>query len=211
MRVEKNDDIALGFDGSIRRDATSLIGCRISDGFVFDLGTWETDWGDGKLHEVPVDEVDAAVSRAFAEFNPVAFFADVREWESFTKIDWPKKYRDRLKVWSVPGGRDPQPIAWDMRGHVQEFTFACEMVESEISGDIQQFAHDGSGVIGRHCANARRRPNKHGISIGKETHDSPKKIDAAVSMIIARHARRLYLGSKVANEPPKSGHVWSFG
>jgi hypothetical protein len=201
----------MGFDGSIRRDATSLIGCRISDGFVFDLGTWETDWGDGDLHEVPVDEVDDAVTRAFEKFNPVAFFADVREWESFTKIDWPKKYRDRLKVWSVPGGRDPQPIAWDMRGHVSEFTMACEMVESEISGDIQQFAHDGSGVIGRHCSNARRRPNKHGISIGKVTHDSPKKIDAAVSMIIARHARRLYLGSKVANDPPKSGRVWSFG
>jgi hypothetical protein len=97
-----------------------------------------------------------------------------------------------------------------MRVHVQEFTFACEMAESEISGDTMVFQHDGSSVLGRHCANARRRPNKHGISIGKETHDSPKKIDAAVSMIIARHARRLYLGSKIANEPPKSGRVWSF-
>lgn len=210
IRIQEGDDIALGFDGSIRRDATSLIGCRISDGFVFDLGTWETDWGDGMLHEIPVQEVDDAVARAFELFNPVAFFADVREWESFTKIDWPNRYGERLKTWSVPGGRDPQPIAWDMRVHVQEFTLACEMVEGEITGDTMIFQHDGSSVIGRHCANARRRPNKHGVSIGKETHDSPKKIDACVSMIIARHARRLYLGNKDTKKDKKPSRVWSF-
>lgn len=207
--VEEGEEIAMGFDGSIRRDATSLIGCRISDGYIFDLGTWETDWGDGEFHEIPVKEVDDAVASAFRRFNPVAFFADVREWESFTKIDWPKRYKDRLVTWSVPGGRDPQPIAWDMRVHVQEFTLACEMVEGEITGDEMVFQHDGSSVIGRHCANARRRPNKHGISIGKETHDSPRKIDACVSMIIARHARRLYLGAKPIKQK-SSSRVYSF-
>src|SRR4029077_12509587 len=116
--------------------------------------TWETDWGDGFLHEVPVKEVDDAVESAFQRFTPVAFFADVREWESFTKIEWRNRYADRLLTWSFPGGRDPQPIAWDMRVHVQEFTFACEMVEEEITGTEMVFQHDGSGVIGRHCANA---------------------------------------------------------
>jgi len=212
VELDDGDEITLGFDGSRTNDATSLIGCRIRDGFVFDLGTWETEPlpGGGRTI-VPVDEVDAAVARAFDRWNPVAFFADVREWESFSKIEWPRLYAERLEVMSVPGGRDPQPIAWDMRTHVSEFTAAAEMVNEEIIGESPAFYHDGSAVLSRHVANARRRPNRFGISIAKESHDSPNKIDACVAMIIARHARRLYLSNaRTAKKKVRTGRVWSY-
>ena len=125
---------------------------------------------------------------------------------------------DKLRVWSVLSGKDPQPIAWDMRSHTAEFTAAAEMVEGEIRN--ASFRHDGDGSLGRHVVQARRRPNRWGVSIGKESPKSPRKIDAAVAMIIARHVRRLVLASKVWKEHQdqvKSGkpvnggsRVWSF-
>jgi hypothetical protein len=214
LLLAEGAEIALGFDGSRTNDATALVACEISTGNIFDFGVWETEplQGGGRL-TVPVDEVDAAVERAFLKWNPVAFFGDVREWESFTKVEWPKRYGSQLKVHAVPSGRDPQPIAWDMRTHTGEFTSACEMVNEEITGDSAVFQHDGSSVIGRHVVNSRRRPNKWGTSIGKESPDSPNKIDSCVAMIIARHARRLYLASlmaediKKSNKKPHTGRV----
>jgi len=204
--VADGEEIAMGFDGSRTRDATALIGCRITDGYTFELGTWETqELAGGARSVIPVAEVDAAVARAFDRWTVLAFFADVQEWESFTKVSWPQAYASRLEVMSVPGGRDPQPIAWDMRGHVAEFTAACEMVAQEIAGDEQAFSHDGSGVLARHVGNARRRPNRFGVSVGKESKDSAKKIDACVAMIIARHARRLVLAqARTARDKKKS-------
>lgn len=216
LKLEDGAEIALGFDGSRTNDATALIACDIENGNVFDLGIWETyqDPSNPKVRiPIPVEQVDAAVERAFARWNPVAFLADVREWESFTKVEWPKRYGSRLKMWSVPGGRDPQPIAWDMRTHTGEFTAAAEMVNEEICGDTRVFSYDGSGILAKHIVQMRRRPNRFGVSVGKEAPLSAKKIDAGVSMIIARHARRMYLASlmeKPDKTPPRSGAVWSY-
>jgi hypothetical protein len=40
------------------------------------------------------------------------------------------------------------------------------------------------------------KPNRYGVSIGKDSPSSPKKIDAAVCAVGARMVRRLYLASK---------------
>ena len=190
--VQPGDDIVAFFDGSKSHDATALVGCRVSDGHVFGLGVWERpprvdDW------QVPVDEVDAAVDAMFATFQVAAYFGDVREWESFVHTAWPKRHGDDLVLWARKQGRNAGPIAWDMRGNVLEFTRAAEACLSEIEG--RQFTHDGSPAIHRHIVNARRRPNRYGVSIGKESPDSPRKIDAAVCVIGARMVRRLLLAS----------------
>jgi hypothetical protein len=138
---------------------------------------------------VPVADVDLRVAEAFERLDVVAFFADVHEWESFVKVSWPAAYADRLWIQAVPSGKDPQPIAWDMRGHTFDFTAAAELVEREIIE--KAFTHDGDSRLVRHVANARRRPNRYGTSIGKESPKSPRKIDAAVAMIGARMVRRL--------------------
>jgi hypothetical protein len=134
------------------------------------------------------------VARAFDRWKVVAFFADVKEWEGFTKVTWPAAYADRLLVHAVPSGRDPQPIAWDMRSHGYDFTIACELTADEIIE--QAFTHDGDPMLARHVMNARSRPGRYGTSIGKESKDSPKKIDLAVCMIGARMVRRQVLASK---------------
>lgn len=207
-------EIALGFDGSRTNDATALIACEIESGDVFEMGIWETKAleGGGRM-PIPVGEVDAAVERAFERWNPVAFFADVREWESFVKVTWPERYASRLKIMASPGTYDPQSIAWDMRIRTAQFTMAAEMVHGEVCGDECVFRHDGSSLLAKHVKNMRIKMNKFGTSVGKESPDSPNKIDAGVAMIIARHARRMYLSSEqtaAAKAKPKSGQVWSY-
>lgn len=190
-KVEEGEDIAMFFDGSKSGDATALVGCRMRDGFVFSLGVWEPTRDEDDY--VSAGEVDHAVSQAFEKYNVVGFFADVREWEGFVKVTWPERYADRLLVWALPSGKEPQPIAWDMRSRVYDFTLACELTEREILE--RQFRHDGNPAVTRHVLNARRRPNRWGISIGKDRPKSPKKIDAAVCVIGARMVRRQVLNS----------------
>ena len=210
--VADGEEIVAFFDGSKSRDATALIGCRVSDGYIFTLGVWEPDPAHTTESVVPVAEVDAAVARMFDRYKVLAFFADVKEWEGFVKVTWPERYGDDLLVWAVSEGREPQPIAWDMRSHTQEFTLACELTETEIKE--RRFTHDGDSRVARHVANARRRPNRWGVSIGKESPDSPLKIDAAVCVIGARMVRRLVLASPKykarSNQKPRSGRVFGF-
>lgn len=203
--VDLGEEIVLFFDGSKSRDATALVGCRVSDGHVFVIGAWEPDTAHDTDSVVPVAEVDAAVAQAFREYRPLAFFADVQEWEGFVKVNWPEAYASQLEMWATPTGKEPHPIAWDMRTKVYDFTMACELVETEVRE--RQFTHDGNPVLSRHVANARRRPNRWGISIGKESPSSPRKIDAAVSMIGARMVRRLLLAGD-SRKKKRSGKVW---
>ncbi|MGL4300280.1 MAG: terminase [Candidatus Neomicrothrix subdominans] len=203
--VVDGEPVAMFFDGSRSQDATALIGCCISDGHVFTVNVWEPDPGDDQ-DVVPVHDVDLAVARSFERWDVQGFFADVREWESFAKVSWPEAYADKLKIQAVPGGKDPQAIAWDMRSKTFDFTVACELALAEI--DEQGFTHDGDARLGRHVANARRRPNRYGVSIGKESPDSRRKIDAAVAMIGARMVRRLVLAAPKGKRP---GKVYAFG
>lgn len=195
--VNAGEEIAIFFDGSKSRDATALMGCCIEDGHVFTVGVWEPDPSHDTDDVVPVAEVDLRVRQAPTLWKVVGFLGDVQEWESFVKVEWPTVFPD-LEIMAVPSGKDPQAIAWDMRSHNFEFTAAAELCLDEIEGGA--FTHDGHPAVTRHVVNMRRRPNRFGVSVGKESKDSPLKIDAGVCVIGARMARRLVLAHR-AQEP----------
>lgn len=197
--VGDGDEIVLFFDGSKSRDATALVGCRVEDGHVFEIGVWEPDPYDDES-TVDTADVDRVVSLAFDRWDVAAFFADVREWEQFTLTTWPQRWGDQLAVKAVPSGRPPHPIAWDMRTHRDDFARAAEACLAEIEDGA--FTHCGSSATARHVANCRRRPYKQMVTVGKETADSPKKIDAAVCVIGARMVRRLVLASAPRKRQP---------
>lgn len=210
-QVDPTEDVVIFFDGSKSRDATAFVGCCVSDGHVFvplvldsRWSVWEPDPSHDTDDVVPVAMVDLAASEIFDRHNVVAFFADVQEWESFTKVEWPKRFAEQLQIMAVPAGKDPQAIAWDMRSHSHDFTMAAELAEAEIVD--AKFTHDGNPVLTRHVANCRRAPNRWGISVAKESKDSPLKIDAGVCMIGARMVRRLFLASD--KKPKNDGVVY---
>jgi hypothetical protein len=190
--VEDEAEVVLFFDGSKSRDATALIGCDVETGHVFTLAVWEPDPNDDD-ETVDVADVDRHVSKAFDRYEVLAFFGDVKEWESYVYTEWPQCYQDDLLIWAVPNGKPPRPIAWDMRSHSTEFAKAAEACQADI--EEGEFTHDGHPAVARHVGNARRRPHKDYVSIGKESKDSPLKIDAAVCVIGARMVRQIVLGS----------------
>jgi hypothetical protein len=200
--VDPEEPVVLFFDGSKSKDTTALVGCTIDKGHIFTLGVWEPD-PNNPDETVDAGLVDLTVRKAFEDFRVVAFFADVREWEQFALTEWPERYKDKLKVWAAPQARPPQPIAWDMRGHSYDFAKATEACLEEITN--QAFTHDGHSATTRHIGNARRRPYRDAVAIGKESPDSPRKIDAAVCVIGARMVRRIVLGSgkKLGTKPAR--------
>jgi hypothetical protein len=204
VEVGPDEPVVLFFDGSTSRDATALVGCRVEDGHVFTVGVWEPDPYD-PLDRVDAADVDLTVIRTFDRFRVVAFFADVREWEQFALTEWPSRYKDVLKVWAAPQARPPQPVAWDMRGHAYEFAKATEACHADI--EAGSFSHDGHPATTRHVGNARRRPYRDAVAVGKESPDSPRKIDAAVCVIGARMVRRIVLGSGKRLGPRKPSKV----
>lgn len=189
--VAPGEDIVMFFDGSLSNDHTALVGCRMDDGHIFTIGVWQPKAADpDDKPMVDVQAVDDRVDFAFATWNVIGFYADVREWESFTKVAWPERYRDRLELWATSrGAQQPEPIAWDMRGKDFQFTTAAELAEAEVMQ--HSFTHDGHPLLTEHVLNARRHEGRYGITVRKESRKSAKKIDACVCMIGARMVWRL--------------------
>ena len=203
-KVEPGEKIVMFFDGSKSNDHTALVGCCMEDGHIFKIGHWRPE---KPLNVVNVAAVDAGVRRAFDTYDVVAFWADVREWESFTRTAWPEDFGDRLIVPAVRGGMSASPIAWDMRSHAYQFAEAAETAYTEI---IQQtFTHDGDSALGEHVSNCRVNEFKGRWSVKKESPKSSKKIDLAVCMIGARMLYRHVKNSKEWADMNKPTGAWT--
>jgi len=190
--VDDGEAIVLFFDGGISDDSTGLVGCRISDGHLFVLGCWEKPLGlAGQEWRVDRVDVDRVVRQVFDRYRVVAFFADVAGWETYVD-QWGQEFGDRLVI-DATGGRSRHPVAWDMRAHVPEFTKAAEWFEAELRDHA--ISHDGDARLRQHLLNAKRAPNRWGVSIRKEHRESARKIDLAVCAVGARMVRRLVVAS----------------
>ena len=180
LELLPGDPVCLGFDGGKNDDATALVAIRTTDMAVFVLGVWQKpDDDSARDWEVPRHEVDSAVHDAFASYGVLGFYADVNLWESYIS-EWAQAYGEGLEVKS-PIGRDA--IGWDMRSSLQRSTRAHEkLVQTIFDGKLK---HDGNLYLRQHVFNARRRTNRWGLSFGKETPDSPKKVDLYAAMMLA--------------------------
>ncbi|MGP3686234.1 terminase [Streptomyces sp. IBSNAI002] len=181
-QLRAGDEITIGFDGGLRDDSTALVALRVSDMCAFVLGLWEKPDGPaGKDWEVPRAQVDSAVHEAFAAFEVQGMYADVALWESYIS-EWSETYGEGLAV-KAPG---KDAIGWDMRSSLKASTMAHErLVRSVLDRKI---VHDGDRKLRRHVLNARRRSNNFGLSFGKESRESPKKVDLYAALMLAHEA-----------------------
>lgn len=195
-RILADDElIALGFDGSKTDDHTALIACRISDGHLFTIGVWNPDDYNG---EAPRQLIDLEVRRAFERYDVVAFYSDLHPWESYVDA-WQLELGDDLCVKASTS----HAIAFDMRARTADFVrkgaerFVDAVTEGAAQltagGDLEAapLTHDGDGMLRLHAKNARRRPSRWGIGLGKGK--ETRKIDAVVAAVLARMARDAYL------------------
>nr|WP_296763840.1 hypothetical protein [Rhodococcus sp. (in: high G+C Gram-positive bacteria)] len=190
--IADGDVITLGFDGSRQRrrgvtDATALIGCRVSDGALFEIKVWAqpADWKGDEGYKIPVAEVEREVIATFRKYKVIAFYADPAKWETQVAA-WEAKFGAHLKVKST----QQHPIEWWMLGN-RGFKVVEALREFQDAVLDKELRHNGdeSPTLWSHVINARRFATTQGVQIRKENPDSPHKIDAAVAAVLAWQAR----------------------
>lgn len=204
--------LALFVDCSKSTDATIIVACRIDTGHVLAVRHWQRPHGDrGKGWLAPRDEVDAEVRMTFDRFDvqwcgvdPSPARDDETEASYWGEVidAWHRDFRDDLLLWATPGAGG-HSVLFDMRlssrGGLErnkQFTQMAERTAAEIDDETQELiTWDGNAVMRSHVHNARRRPNKWGVSLGKRTRDSSQLVDYAVGMVGARLGRRIVLNS----------------
>lgn len=208
--IEPGDVVTMGFDGSRKRmrgvtDATALIGCRVSDGHLFQIAIWEQPEGpSGDGWEVPIIEVLAAVDDAFDRYNVVGFYCDPAKWEGHVNT-WEAKYGPKLQVKASAN----HPCEWWMTGGRASLTVrALEILHNAIID--REMTHDGAFAMTRHMLNARRRKGTSGITIAKEHPSSPRKIDAAIAATLAFKARADAVAAGAIAVKKKSRRLYRF-
>ncbi len=218
--VAPDEPVVLFFDGSKSNDATAIVGCRVSDGYVFTVGVWQRpsdlSTEEKDVWRVDRDKVDAQVKRAMARFNVVAFFADPSHAKDETDYSpywdklldtWHERWSEDLNVWAVRNTVGGHSIMWDMTSPQRTAQFveaAQKTVEDFESLDIKI---DGHPALLAHLTNAQEREDeKNGITLGKESRYSPRKIDLAVCLVGARMlARIVKLGG---HDDSMGGNFW---
>lgn len=171
--IKPGDQIALGFDGSIRGDATGIVGVRLRDAKLFVIGVWERPEHAHDEWEVDVLAVEAAVHRAFETYRVAWMYADPPYWQ------------EAIGRWSITHGDDTVFEFWTnkptrMVAAVERFRTAA------MVGDLK---HDGDPRLTRHVLNAVTREVPQGILIQKDSPRSKRKVDLAVCAVIAMEAR----------------------
>lgn len=198
VEISRSDAITLGFDGSRGRakskaDATALVGCRVSDGHLFNLQVWEApETTAAKDWRIPEAEVEAAVRDAFQKYNVVGFYADPAMWDGHV-AQWEATYGRKLKVTVT---RD-KPIAFNTRSIARVVTGFESLHAAIVNGEI---SFDGSLVLTRHFLNARRQKVRSGIVLRKPNDNYLAKIDAAYAAMLAFSARLDALGKGIGSQ-----------
>lgn len=168
-RLQPNDRITVGFDGSESGDSTALVALRHEDRCLFVLGCWERpegvkagDW------EVPRLEVRSRVAHAFEQYRVVRMYCDPPYWQS--DIDeWRAMFGDVVCRWATYSDT--------------KITEATARFDTLLrAGELH---HDGNPQLRRHVAAARRQRCRNAWRPQKK---DARKIDLLVGVLGAVHA-----------------------
>lgn len=186
--ISPTEPIVLGFDGSLGRvrgkaDATALVGCRISDGYLFEVRVWEQPAGPAGADWMPSSlEVDAEVRSCFARFRVVGLYADPSGWAQQV-ASWEAQFGKRCRVKAT--AHAPMTV-WPRGKDARVEEYVRRLRTAIAAGEM---THDGGPSLTRHVLNARRRNTKTGYRLYKAFPESPDKIDAAYAAVMAWKAR----------------------
>lgn len=202
--LRDGDEIALGMDGSLTDDATALVAFRLSDNLSEILHLQEPDADmRGRGWSVDKSAVDAAVADAFKRFKVKAFFADPPYYQDMV-YDWENEYGNGLAPSTAS-----HPIAF-WTSNESRTAKAVELVKTMfVTGNIK--LSTANPRLLAHLHNAREKKARSGGSlIYKEMKNSPKKIDAAMSLVLAAAAAqeaRNYTPKKAKTDLTQGGII----
>lgn len=195
--LRDGDLVCLGFDGSIggeHADSTCLVAVRVEDGHAELLAAWERPAGvAGEEWRVDTVAVDAAMHAAMARFEVAGVYADPAHWQDYLD-NWQAEWGDDMRVRKT----DRRPMEW-WTNAPKQMVAALERMEEAIRAERMTFtpAADRTGrqaelalVLRTHVLNARRRVSRAGLTIGKVTPKSSRKIDGAMALTLAWECRQ---------------------
>ena len=169
-QLAANERVALGFHGSLNRDATSLCAARISDGRLFHLKTWAKPPFFEGLWTVPRPEVHEAVKNAMSAFNVMAMMCSPHGWQTEVN-EWAGQYDKPgegttkvLEIWLNSEMRMDQLVERFLTAH---------------RGD--EITHDGSEILTAHAANAALSHGKKRPSAEERQPGTPEYYQKVVS------------------------------
>jgi hypothetical protein len=203
--LKKRDVVTLGFDGSVRDDATALVACRPSDGHLELIGLWERPEGpEGESWSVDGEAVDAAVANAMRHYRVVGFFADPAHWQDYLDR-WHNEFAEKMQVQASA----KKPLEW-WTNRPTAIVAALQRFYEAVQGVRLGYtpAEDRAGrpaelslALTRHVLNAKRAETRAGLAIRKDTPKSMHKIDAAMAAVLAYEAAREAVAAGLTTMP----------
>lgn len=206
--VSRDEEITLGFDGSVSDDSTALVGCRVRDGMLFLIKLEsKPDGPQGRRWRVDRDSFDGKVRWMMGNYNVVGMFADTDEWEPYI-AQWELDFGGRLSVCPRSNGSH---IRFPMNGYKRDvmselktmyaaFNEPMREVPEGVEPDVTNVRLFADPRLIDHFRNARRRDRPEGYLVFKETPNSPHKIDAMMAGLLAYRARDVYLGAAMEQQ-----------
>lgn len=191
LSLQKGDQVTLGLDVSLSDDASALVAVRVRDRAAFLLHIQERPHNAPEDWQVDIPLIDEALDTAFAHYDVVGFYSDVNPIQGHVER-WEQQYGTDLRARFT----NDRPVQADMRGSQLRFTKAHESLVSGVQN--QQVPNDGNTTLRRHALNAHIRMNRHGMSFGKASKYSPRKIDAYAALMLADLSRSDFLVTKPA-------------
>ncbi len=187
--VQDGVTIVLGFDGSISRDHTVLIGTEVATGYQWVVGYWEPEPIDGELR-INFQSVDQTVDDAFRRWKVWRLNADPYKWGVYLSV-WAGKYGSETVV------------SWSTTQYRKMAQSLAQYRVAQVSGAV---THDGDPRFAAAMANAHKHMQQFRDDDGnpmwviqKERPDSPLKIDAAVAGSLSWEARGAAIAAGVRN------------
>lgn len=173
FEVTPDDEIVLGFDGSFSGDCTVITGAIVPkfEGDkvrTFMVKAWEKQPDDDDQWRVDIADVEQTILE-FCQKHPkvLEVACDPFRWQRSMQVLMDKG----VNITEWPSTSPRRMVA------------ACAKTMDLVMD--KGLEHDGDPVVARHLQNAVVKIDNIGPRIVKEARHSPRKIDAAVSTIIA--------------------------
>lgn len=188
--------VGLGFDGSIRNDATALIGCT-ADGHLFEVKVWERPVNAGPDWRIPRLDVERTVEETFERFDVGRMLCDPPKWQ--TEIErWAELRNAGRKA------EDAVVLMFDTN-QPRRMAGACDRFTTAIAEGA--LSHDNGVVLTAHTLAMVRKK----VSAAAEDDDGRtryvftkgedgRKIDAGIAAVLALEA---------AMTMPEAAQVWT--
>ncbi|WP_232110003.1 hypothetical protein [Streptomyces buecherae] len=175
--IRDGDMIAIGFDGSVRNDATGIVGVRMRDAKLFVIAVWQRPENAPEDWEVDALAVEAAIDEAFRRYRVLWVYCD------------PPYFQEAIGRWAIKHGTDIVFEFWTNK--ITRTVQAIERFRSAVTS--RDLKHDGDKRLTTHVLNAVKREVPQGSSTGvliqKENPKSKRKIDLAMCGVLALEAR----------------------